>query len=131
MVWTDEDTKDVMKKTLGTLLAAAMIAVVSKVYNLLTLQMTATLVVLIAVVFIALVLVRLRASTGERSAAHGTGAERENGRLAQPTVDASPDDPSGDVAPSEPRPAPHQDDHKVRKKAAKDELKRAKKEAKR
>ncbi len=135
MVWTDEDSKDVMKKTLGTLLAAALIAVVSKAYNLLTIQMTVLLATLIAVIFVALVLIRWRASTGGRPQTQGPGADGETGQAAQSTANPPAIDHSEYGAPVTPspetQPVRYPDDQKARKKAAKDELKRAKKEAKR
>jgi hypothetical protein len=125
MVWTNEDSKDVMKKVLGTLLAAAMIAVVSKAYDRLTFEMTVLLAALVLAIATTFVVLRLRSGTTGAEAAPGVSSDSsfEGGSVAP---DHGASEPRSDAVESLRR-----DDDKARKKAAKAELKRAKKEAKR
>jgi predicted lipid-binding transport protein (Tim44 family) len=131
MVWTGEDTKDVFKKILGGLIAAAILAMVYALVERVEWYYAGALAVLLVVLVFALFLRLARpAHPGERPAATQDGTlvlpePRSSSESARTTSGRMPEqssEPSHQASPL--------GDEKILKKAVKAEQKRRKKEAK-
>ncbi|UCE91050.1 MAG: hypothetical protein JSV90_06410 [Methanobacteriota archaeon] len=132
MPWTGEDTKDVLKKVLGGLIAAAILAMV---YALLE-DSPWYVALSLGVVLVILILVTIWRLRRIPSVAADASAANRPSEALEPPADAGPSSAltksSGDA-----QPPSSSDDHplsdagqKAAKKAAKAEQKRLKKEAK-
>lgn len=140
MPWTDEDTKDVLKKVLGGLIAASILAIIYAVLEDMPWYVAISLGLALVVLIVVAVwrLSRSEPVTGESATGsaysgprehpgelHRPEARSETAQVAEPLpgIDwaTAPSSPAGDIPESE---------EKAVKKAVKAEQKRRKKEAK-
>ena len=123
MPWTGEDTKDVFKKVIGGLLAAAILALVYAIVERVEWYYAAAIATVLVILVFLLILRFARSSIPHQ-------VETPRTAETQPAVSEQPQRGStGSVVPSE-APEAKSDDEKVLKKAIKAEQKRRKKESK-
>ena len=141
MPWTGDDTKDVLKKVLGGLIAAAILAIVYAIVEesewYVALLLGVVLFVLILVVIWRLGSSRPAATAIPPSETRSGNDEREAERLPEPTTEVSRSSPMSKQDVGETRPSDSSEgrisseaQQKAAKKARKAEEKRLKKEAK-
>ena len=141
MPWTGEDTKDVLKKVIGGLIAAAILAIV---YAIVEESEWYVALLLGAVLFILILVAIWRLGSSRPSATHAPPSEtrpeveeRKTERPPEPAPEASSSSMGPMQSVGETRPSESSGDHpsseaqqKAAKRAAKAEEKRLKKEAK-
>jgi hypothetical protein len=138
MPWTDEDTKDVLKKVLGGLIAAAIVAIIYAILE----EMPWYVAFLLGMALVILILIAIWRLGAPRRSAVDAPVSGESTRQSEHPAGGPPASTSHDAMPHPPvesggerRLPPNGeliggDDDKAAKKAVKAEQKRLKKEAK-
>ena len=122
MPWTGEDTKDVFKKVIGGLLAAAILALVYAIVERVEWYYAAAIATVLVILVFLLILRFARSSTPLVEEPRTADAQRAASE--QPSRSPTPPGASSEI------PETKSDDEKVLKKAIKAEQKKRKKEAK-
>lgn len=130
MPWTEEDTKDVLKKVLGGVIAAAILAMAYAIYERMEWYVSAALgIVLVLLIIAGVSLLGGRGRTRPEVTLPGPGGVQRDSASAPVPGTPSPDH-AVSRSDGQPPSVVTEVDEKVAKKAAKSDYKRKKKEAK-